>query len=264
MKKAIIWWGTFNFQEDKPRYWEVGSLLLGVERKTHEWRIASNTNDDAEKNNIKVGVDGALGFNKDNLQFKRFVYHQTSSTLTLTPTLADRSQVSHADTAFYLPPHEHVTIYVSSPVWVRVETGNPKMPMVEIPSVRLSDTWHGPNTLEGELCYASRTFCRTNINEMPVRSHRVLTPVVIYNHAKSPLLIEQLSLPLPYLSLYVDINGGLWTEEIIVKNELDHNHLVKQGKGAPAIAPHASLLTPPRLPAKPSNFISLFYSLLME
>jgi hypothetical protein len=263
-KQAIIWWGTFNLQENKPRFWEIGALMLGIERQPREWRIASNSSDDLEKNNIQVGVEKSPAFSHDLLEFKRFLFHQTSSTLTLTPILADRAQVSHADTAFYLPPNQEATIYVSSPVWIRIETGNPKHTLLEIPVVRQSDTWHGPNTMEGDLCYASRTFCRTDLENLPVRSHRVITPVVIYNHAKSPLLVEQLSLPLPYLSIYVDATGGLWTEELVIKNEINYKHTVKQGKGAPHIAKDANLISAPRQSLKGMNFISMFYSLLSE
>jgi hypothetical protein len=263
-KQAVIWWGTFNLQEDQPRFWEISGLQLAIERQPREWRITSTSSDDLEKNNILVGAEKSPAFANGLTDYKRFIFHQTSSTLTLTPVLADRPQVSHADSPFYLPPNQEATIYVSSPVWVRIETGNPKHTLIEIPVLRQSDTWHGPNTLEGELCYASRTFCRTDLENLPIRSHRVITPVVIFNHAKSPLLIEQLSLPLPYLSIFVDKNGGLWTEELVIKNELNYNHSVKQGKGAPHIAKDASLISAPRQAMKSVNFISLFYSLLSE
>ena len=263
-KQAIIWWGTFNFQLHQPRYWEIGALLLGIERQPREWRIASYSRDELEKNAVKVGVEAAPAFTEKLTEFKRFIFHQTSSTISLMPMLADRAQVSHADTAFYLPPNQEATIYVSSPVWVRIESGNPKNSLLEIPVLRQSDTWHGPNTLEGELCYASRTFCRTDLENLPTRSHRVITPVIIHNNSKSPLLIEQLSLPLPYLSIYVDETGGLWTEELVIKNEINYKHTVKQGKGAPHIAKGATLLSPPRQSLKSLNFINLFYSLLAE
>src|SRR5439155_1571474 len=112
--------------------------------------------------------------------------------------------------------------------------------------LRLSDTWYGPNTREGELCYSSKTFCRTHLADLPLRPHRVLTPVSIQNNAKDPLLLEQLSLPLPYLSTYVDENGSLWTEEITVVNEPHHKHNVHQEKGAPKIAGNAKLVSAAR------------------
>lgn len=262
--KDSTWWGTFELEEKQTLFWEIGPLLLGAQRLRDEWRIATDSLNDPDISDIKVAADDCPGFSKENLQFKRFVFHKTDPAITLIPIVADRPQVSLADTPFFLPPNEHVTIYVSSPVWVRIETAHTKIILNEFPSLTQSDTWHGPNTREGELCYASRTFCRTKLEELPIRSHRVLSPVIIHNNAKNPLLIEQLSLPLPFLSIYVDSNGSLWTEEIVVRNEMHHKHTIKQGKGAPQIAPEAILLTPPRHPLKPNNFISLFYSLLTE
>ncbi len=262
-KQEAAWWGTFKLEEQNARFWEIGPMLLGIERLAKEWRLASYSSEDLEKNTIKIAQEDCPDFPKDKLQFRRYVFHHTDPTIILTPTLADRSQVSRAETSFSIPPDEHITIYVSSPVWVRIETGSGIL-LDEIPSIRQSDTWHGPNTREGELCYSSRTFCRTNIEELPIRQHRVLTPVVIHNHHYTPLLIEQLSLPLSHLSIFADENGGLWTEEIVIKNELHNNHIVKQSKGAPHMAKNAILISKPRFPLKPMNFISLFYSLLTE
>jgi hypothetical protein len=263
-KISTKWWGTFELEENQARFWEIGCLLLGLERQQHEWRIASNSSDDITKSDILVAAEDCPGFDKNDLEFRRFIFQRTDSKITLTPIIADRSQVSHAEIPFYLAPDQHVTIYVSSPIWVRITVGAHASILDDIPTLRQSDTWHGPNTREGELCYSSRMFCRTNLNDLPLRANRVLTPVKIFNHDKHSLLIEQLSIPLPFLSVYVDNNGSFWTEEIIVRNEPNHGHTVKQGRGAPPIAAEATLLSTPRLTLKPNNFINLFYSLLTE
>jgi hypothetical protein len=262
-KKATIWWGNFHVEEQNPRLWEIGPLQLQIKRNFSEWLISHYSNDDTETHHISVGLDKCAQFPTDKLLTKRFIFKETNSSIALMPILADRSQVSHAETPFYVAPNEHVTIYVSSPIWIRIETGNPKLPLMEIPSLRQSDTWHGRNTQEGELCYASRTFCRTNLDELPARSNRVISPIVIHNTAKLPLLIEQLSLPLPFLSIYADVHGNLWTEEIIVRNEPNHKHTIKQGKGAPHIAHDAALIAEPRQHLKTHNLITMFYSLLL-
>ncbi len=261
--KATIWWGTFHLEEEKPRFWEIGPLLLRIERNTNEWLIMNYSSDDTETHKINVGLEKLAQFPKETLTPKRFIHHKTHSNITLTPVLADRSQVSHTETPFYVSPNEHITVYVSSPIWVRIETGSPKLVLIDIPSLRQSDTWHGPNTQEGELCYASRTFCRTNLEELPARSNRVISPIIIHNTAKQPLLIEQLSLPLPYLSIYADPNGNLWTEDIIVRHESNDKHSIKHGRGAPSIAPEAALITPPRQQFKTQNLVTMFYRLLL-
>jgi hypothetical protein len=264
-KNNLKWWGTFSFEENQALFWEIGPLLLGIERQKHEWRIASNSSNNQEKFDVQVAVEESPGFSKKNLEFRRFVSTRTQPNITLTPILADRSQVSRAEIPFYISPDERTTIYVSSPLWVKIEVGANQVTLDDIPTMRLSDTWHGPNTREGELCYASRTFCRTNLGEITMRANRALTPVIIYNHDKSPLLIEQLSIPLPFLSVFADpITGALWTEEIVIKNEPHHKHTVRQGKGAPHIAPSCALISAPRLALKAHSFINLFYSLLTE
>jgi hypothetical protein len=263
MKKMNAkWWGAFNLEENQSRFWEIGPLQLGVQRQKHEWRIASNSLADADKTRLSIATEECPAFKK--VEFRRYIFQRTTNQITLRPILADRSQVSHAETPFYLSPDQHVTIYVSSPLWVRIETGATNAILDDIPSLRQSDTWHGPNTREGELCYASQTFCRTDIDDLPLRPNRILTPVKIINHDKHSLLIEQLSIPLPYLSVFVDATGAFWTEEIVLRNEAHHGHVIKQGKGAPRIAEDATLISAPRMTLKPHNFINLFYSLLTE
>jgi hypothetical protein len=264
MNKIANWWGAFEFDEDQTRYWEIGSFSLCLNRASQEWRIHSETRPDRDSNHMKVASDEAPKHAHKNPSFKRYVFNHTDSEINLTPMVADRPQVSRAETPFYLPPNEHINIYVSSPVWVRIEVGNRHIILEELPSVRLSDTWYGPNTREGELCYSSPTFCRTNLNELSLRAHRVTSPVVIHNHSKQSLLLDQFSIPLPYLSVYADVHGRLWTEEIVVKAEANHRHVVKQGKGPPQLATGAKLLCPPRLHLKANNIITLFYSLLTE
>ncbi len=264
-KKPTKWWGTFHFEERQQLYWELGPLLLGIKRLSHEWHVANDTQkNDLENSSLKIASETSPTFTKETSRHNRYFFHKTEPSLHLIPTLADRSQVSRAETPFYLPVDEHVTIYVSSPVWVRIEVGDKRLMLDEIPSLRLSDTWYGPNTREGELCYSSPTFCRTSLAELPFRPHRVISPIIIQNHSKQPLLIEQLSLPLPFLSIYADMNGNLWTEEILVKNEPHHKNTIRQGKGAPSIVPSAALVNHARLHLKAHNFMTLFYSLLTD
>lgn len=263
--KSTVWWGTYHLEENQNRYWEIGPLLLGIERLAQEWRIGCKTGNDPDKSDIKVAMEENPNAAKCDLEFKRYVFHKIGTEITFTPIMADRPQVSLAATPFYLPAGEQVTIYVSSPAWIRIEAGSQhKIVLDEIPTVRQSDTWYGPNTREGELCYFSPMFCRTHLKDLPIRSHRIISPIVVHNHAPAALLLDRLSLPLPYLSVYADSNGSLWSEEIIVTHDLNRKHSVKQGKGAPDIAPKATLISAPRLQSKSINFLNLFHSLLAE
>ena len=84
--------------------------------------------------------------------------------------------------------------------------------------VRPSDTWFGPSTRVGELCYASRTSGRLAIEDVPLRAERAVTAVTIRNSIPAVLPILKLSLLAPQLALYVDSGGMLWTEDVTLDN----------------------------------------------
>jgi hypothetical protein len=138
-------------------------------------------------------------------------------------------------------------VFVSSPLWVRIEVGDPPVKLQEIPIVRPSDTWFGPTTMEGELCYASRTYARLNLENIPVRVHRAITQIIIDNKADTQLLVERLNLPVPFLSLFEASNGFLWTEAVAMIRTRDTGMAAFQiGKRPPEEASAAKLVSEPR------------------
>ena len=110
--------------------------------------------------------------------------------------------------------------------------------MQEVPIVRPSDTWFGPSTLSGELCYASTTQGRLYLSDLPQRPHRAISPVRIKNQAEKPLLLTQFSLPTPYLSLFDTEDGGLWTEAVTLLND-DDTDMAKVSFSESPPAPYA-------------------------
>ena len=116
--------------------------------------------------------------------------------IALTPALADRPVVARPEKPFCLPAGAEAVVYVSSPLWVVLSTAQ-DLKLAEIPIVRPSDTWLGPSTREGELCYASRTFLRLSLDNLPRRPHRATSMVRILNHADTALPLRALKLPAP-------------------------------------------------------------------
>jgi len=64
------------------------------------------------------------------------------------------------------------------------------------------------------LCYASKTSCRLNSEEMPFLPHRAITAVVIHNEGSDSFLLQSVKLPVNYLSLYQSESDDLWTETV--------------------------------------------------
>jgi hypothetical protein len=143
----------------------------------------------------------------------RFALSGEDDTVVLSPRLADRPVVIRPASRFVVAPRHRVSLFVSTPAWVRVSTRDDEV-LAEEPWVRPSDTWFGPSTTEGELCYASRTAGRLRVSELPFRPHRVITAVTVENDGDSPLPIERLLLPVAHLSIFRREEGLLWTEDI--------------------------------------------------
>ncbi|WP_429885782.1 hypothetical protein [Geoalkalibacter halelectricus] len=178
---------------------------------------------------------------------ERFVFSASPGRLQVRPLLADRSVVFRAYQPVFVPPGEEATLFLSSPVWISLDLGEPARSLREMPVQQMSDTWFGPSTREGELCYAARTSARSHLEEVPRRAHRAVTPVRIRNEANSLLPIEKLSLPAPLLSVYGDADRGLWTEEVHLTRTPDSDlATLRVVPGPSRCAPHAELLSGPR------------------
>jgi hypothetical protein len=211
------WWGDFTIETGASAQWEIGPLRIAVQRMPHEWLVAHEqieTTDDQQEWRFAYSD---LDLNESNFaQTSRFVYQNTPEKITVLPALADRSVVSRPFTPFTVPADENATIYVTSPLWFTLATGLPLQKLFETPIQRPSDTWFGSSTLEGETCYASRTYGRLNLENLTIYPHRAITQVHIHNNSTDPLLVERLNLPVPYLSLFHTPEGTLRTETVTV------------------------------------------------
>ena len=219
---STFWWGSFNLENEQCKEWHIGPLKFIVRRLENEWQIAHERIDDYDNKETIWEISDTDQLPETLADNSRYVFHDTSSELSITPKLADRPIISRPLTPFNLTAGEEVTLYVSSTLWLELSTGSaPKKTLKEIAIQRLSDTWFGPSTLEGELCYASTSHCRLNLEELPHRPHRAITPVLIRNMAETSLSLERLNLPAPLLALYASSTGQLWTPQITLTREKD-------------------------------------------
>ena len=143
--------------------------------------------------------------------------------LVITPLPADRPVVTRPSDGCVVLPGRTVTLYVSTPLWLRMETAAGET-VFEVPTVRLSDTWFGSSTRVGELCYAIRTRAFPDLEELPVLAFRAITRLRIENTSHDDLELARLSLPAPNLSLWCDLDQparGLWTSYVVLRRSSD-------------------------------------------
>ncbi len=257
--KSRRWWGTYQVEDGQSKFWRIGNVVVCVDRVTNEWHIAScpvgnisdlPDQDSDDPHNFKIPFD--------KLNFKTFTFH-TQAEIELKPVLANLPLASKLERPIYIPGGEDILLYISSPVWVRVQTGTTNIILDEIPTLVLSDTWFGPNTREGELCYAGHTHCSPHLKDIPSGSDRIISPMLIKNHARELLKLENISVPLPYLSVYSDKDNFLWTEQLNVYREEDTGPEVKVAKGPPKAIEDLTLLTSAREDIHTTSSLKRFF-----
>lgn len=254
---AARWWGDFELAEDERRWWTLGPLLLGAERKRHEWRVGyqESPNGDAAVPETNRSVDELASGG-------RFVFANPGDAIRLIPALADRPVVTRPLSSLFVPPGEDSMLFVSSPVWVRIEAVDPGVELADVPVARPSDTWFGASTRAGELCYATRTHGRLQLENLPVQPYRAITPLEIVNESKSVLKLERVSLPVPYLTIYSSDSHDLWTQKVSMRCEGDAQLVsLRIKKRVPSQISGAELVAPARKEQESRVFIRALTSL---
>lgn len=242
------WWGAFSVPQNQSALWRVGPMDLHIRHVRQEWHVAHECVREPLDRTLEMSIQESPPSSNGQLVFSRFAFRETSGDLQLSPVLPDRAVVIRPEAPLYVPAKEEVRLYVSLPLWVRVEAGQPAKYLQEIPIYRPSDTWFGRSMIKGELCYASWTSARLHVEDVPLRPHRAVSPVLIRNDAKDPLFLERLNLTAHYLSLYVTPEGYLWTQGMILEREADGERVqARFEKTAPAAAAGAVPFCGPRV-----------------
>ena len=257
LQKSNQWWQPVALSNGQSWQYTLGPLTLYLQRSPFEWLLGftrapeQDTHSQTQSNAIRQLPE------LENLQ--RFVFRQSPAQFCLNPKLLDRPMVVKTRTQLSIPPAQQAIFYISSPVVIEVNLQQPACNLLDIVSQRLSDTWFGPSTLHGELCYADKTQARHIRADLPVRPHRAVTAVTIENNADTMLVIDKLSIPLPYLALYGLDDGSLWTDPITLQH--DGNHVLtrfKITKQLPAGVTAAAKIAAPRQNIEKQGLIRAF------
>jgi hypothetical protein len=211
-KNSEPWWGTFQIPMGTGARWEIGPLSLWIERRREYWTVMRDREDDPFLHRSSVAIP-AESWEPVPGKTERYGAARESGSLKIRPMHADRPVVITPEEPLTLPPKRTIHLYVSLPLWYQVIDGEEGVPFIDEAVVRPSDTWHGPNTRVGQLCYASRT--RANVDPVGRLPHRVVAPLEVRNGSETDLRVERIRLPTPYLSIFADERRELWTEAVV-------------------------------------------------
>ncbi len=261
-KPALPWWGRFSLAVGESGLWHVGPMRLLVSRRRQEISIHYRTN--AEPPDARLfecptvaSLDGA------GVVRNRYTFAETPEVVWVRPALADRAVVVYPEDPFYVTPGESITLYCSTPLWIRVEAGTTRLKLLESPIERPSDTWIGPSTREGELCYATQTAARLERTSVSRQPHRAMTELRIRNAANDTLFLERVNLAVPYLSIYASREGGLWTESVLLERTSSAT-IGRLQIGHPPVPSEVEKITPARLTSEPGGVLVRAFSALFD
>ncbi len=251
------WWQQRTLPEGQVLHCRLGPLNLSVWRSDGEWRMAWDREPEGEDRASAILELEAVDFSPD--EFERHVFARATGKLQLRPGLLDRAVVARPVTPLFIPAGESTTLYLSTPLSIFVDVEELPVTLREIPVLRLSDTWFGPNSRQGDLCYAVRTRARHRLEEVPRRAHRAISAVRIENKAETALPLEKLSLPIPALSLYGATDGSLWTQSLALTRTQDSDLAAMTiDRLPPAAAGATEMLSEPREPSQRGTLVRAF------
>jgi len=242
------WFGEFDLPVNQTLHWSVGPMAFWIHHNDMEWRLFNEDAGDLYDTRTELVRREEVQDELANNRIQRFVMAGGSPILHLGLLLPDRPIISRPVSPVSIPPNESVCFYLSYPLWVSVSVGQPARKLTEFPSHRLSDTWFGPNTREGSLCYATRSRCRLSLADHTNVPNRAITPLLIRNLGKDALTLEKVLLPVSTLSLYrADESALLWTQSVTMVRQPDGETAALQlGSGAPSEAGPAVQVAGPR------------------
>lgn len=213
------WWGEFSLPFEQWSSWQISLLRLSVWRSKLEWQFAWRRDSDPLSTETSFCLGDGSPPDLQTCEQARYILSDRNYRLNLTLHLADRSMVARPEVPVYVPVGEKAVLYVSTGIWVQALAGSKQL--LDIPVLRPSDTWFGPNTREGELCYFSFTRARTTSMEGVSYPHRATTPVTVLNKGSGLLKIERLRVPSPLLGLYVNEAGQMVTDALVYRLDSD-------------------------------------------
>ena len=235
-------WTDVTFAVGDCRLWRIGPLGFWIRRTPEEWQIA-----EAPSESEQPSVVGEEASPPDDAAWTRWASAPSLLRLRLRPVTPDHPVVVRPEQAFRVLQHGSARIYVSLPVWVRVEllTDGDPLEIIELPSVRLSNTWFG-SLFEGELCYWLATSARRTMEGHVPPPHIATAPMTVRNTGADDLPLERICLHTAHLAIYADARG-LWTSEVRVMDAgPDEPQKIVVSEGPPPEAERASRLSEPR------------------
>ena len=255
------WWEPWNLEEGRVGIWTVGPLELQIENRVGEWCVATRYEAARRGDEEAWAYHEAAGPLDDSAAgLERYLLPEGGTAVGLIPRMADRPIVASPDVPLFLLPDEETRIFLGSPLWIAIAVQDARRVLRQVPIQRPSDSWFGPDTLRGTLCYATHTRARVYAANLPRYIRHAVTAVQIHNRSRRPLRVERIKLPVPHLDVFAGEDGRLWTQEVRLTQD-DHGLAeIEDQRSVPEEAGRTHRLSAARSPLERSVFTRAFAS----
>ncbi len=212
------WWGRHNVELGKNEFWQIGPFHLWIQHLPNQWRLHWTQTGGWLDATVRTGrgIQEAI---PSRAQQRTCMFGEGRDELTFSPALADRPVIAQLATPIRVLPGETVHLYTISPLWLKADATLPAKTLIDVPLYRMSDTWFGPMSVMGELCYASPSPTFLQLREVPLRLHCVITAIQVKNSGTASLPIEKINIPMQRLSLFYSARTGFWTDTISLETQ---------------------------------------------
>lgn len=182
--------------------------------------------------------------------WKRWALRNGDHSTQFKPTLPDKSIMVKPESEIHLLKGSRVRTYTRVPIWILIEViGETTVPIVEIPTQVLSNTWFGGFT-DGELCYWLTTSARRSMPIELIQPHHAVCIMDIRNSSDLDLNLDKICLRVERLSLF-DNGGYLWADDTVITYEgIEGDTQIRNDGVTPIEVPNAKKLNEPRHPHK--------------
>lgn len=189
-------WQTF----DDDFSGRAGELVFRLHRMAGGWRIGW----------VYAPEDETPAMDEGSVAWRHFAMPESS--LRLTPAMPEHPVVVRPAAPLVVFPGHTQRVYVTVPLVVRIEGGDPERTLFELPSMRLSLSWFGRDTKEGRLCYALKTRARDTFPEPgdPESLYRVICPLEVVNASAEVRAFERFCLLMPQMRIFRGAHGRFW------------------------------------------------------
>jgi hypothetical protein len=266
------WWGRHTTLSDRTDFWQIGPLKMWLQSSPYRMNIRWSYGGDFLDGHVR-SVPGSKDLQGNSIdtpfdsQSITCAYGlNNQGEVILSPTLPDRAVVVRLSEAMSVLPGEEVTFYMIVPLWLRLELSEGAKLLHEIPTFRLSDTWFGPMSNLGSLCYANSSVLYLDLRQVPLRPHCVITAITVRNLGVDSLKLERLNIPFPRLSLFYSQRTGFWTDKLTLERRDDNEMAsLKLDRQPPAEASPTQFVTGPRQSgAESSSVVRAFSAIFRE